>query len=91
VLPNAVAPLIVPFSTSLAGAILIEASLSFLGLGVQPPAPSWGSMLSTGKTYLDISAWFSLWPGLAIFITVLGFNLLGDGIRDAGDPFLTRR
>jgi peptide/nickel transport system permease protein len=91
VLPNAVAPLIVQFSTSLAGAILIEASLSFLGLGVQPPAPSWGSMLSTGKTYLDISAWFSLWPGLAIFITVLGFNLLGDGIRDASDPFLTRR
>jgi peptide/nickel transport system permease protein len=91
ILPNVSAPIIVQFTISLAYAILVEASLSFLGLGVQPPAASWGSMLATGKPYIDLSPWVSVVPGVAIMLTVLGFNLLGDGMRDALDPRLRSR
>ncbi|MEV0731619.1 ABC transporter permease [Polymorphospora sp. NPDC050346] len=91
VLPNAVAPIAVQFTTSLAYAILIEASLGYLGLGVQPPQPSWGSMLSSGKAFMEMSMWPSLVPGICIMLTVLGFNLLGDTIRDALDPRLRGR
>ncbi|WP_283136550.1 ABC transporter permease [Rhizohabitans arisaemae] len=91
VLPNSVAPIAVQFTTSLAYAILIEASLGYLGLGVQPPQPSWGSMLSSGKAFMELSLWPSLVPGICIMITVLGFNLLGDTLRDALDPRLRGR
>ncbi|WP_199537262.1 ABC transporter permease [Spongiactinospora gelatinilytica] len=91
VLPNSVAPIAVQFTTSLAYAILIEASLGYLGLGVQPPQPSWGSMLSSGKSFMELSAWPSVVPGVCIMITVLGFNLLGDTLRDALDPRLRGR
>lgn len=90
ILPNAMAPLIVAGTSALGGLILTEAALSFLGVGVQPPTPSWGMMLNTGKSYMESSPWVSLWPGAAIFLTVLGFNLLGDGIRDITDPRLRR-
>ena len=86
VLPNCVAPLIVQATLAIAGAVIAEASLSFLGLGQQPPAPSWGSMLNTAKNYVDNAPWMAIWPGLAIFVLVLAFNLLGDGLRDALDP-----
>ncbi len=86
VLPNITAPLIVQSTLAIAGAIIAEASLSFLGLGQQPPAPSWGSMLNTAKNYMDSAPWMAVWPGLAIFVLVLAFNLLGDGLRDALDP-----
>jgi ABC-type dipeptide/oligopeptide/nickel transport system permease subunit len=88
ILPNVVPSLIVLASLSTAGAILAEASLSFLGLGVQPPAPSWGSMLDRGRDYLDLAPWIAIAPGVAIFATVLGFNFLGDALRDALDPRL---
>jgi len=91
ILPNIAAPLTVQFTVSLAYAILVEASLSFLGLGVQPPMASWGAMLSTGKVYMELSLWPTLVPGIAIMLTVLGFNLLGDGMRDALDPRLRTR
>jgi peptide/nickel transport system permease protein len=86
VLPNATAPLIVQATLAIAGAVIAEASLSFLGLGQQPPAPSWGSMLNTAKNFVDQAPWMAIWPGLAIFVLVLAFNLLGDGLRDALDP-----
>ncbi|HLJ60174.1 MAG TPA: ABC transporter permease [bacterium] len=86
VLPNALSPLVVQASLSVAFAILTEAGLSFLGLGVQPPIPSWGSMLLTGKNYLTTAPWLSLVPGAAIFLTVVSFNLLGDALDDALDP-----
>ena len=86
VLPNIVPPLIVQATLAIAGAVIAEASLSFLGLGQQPPAPSWGSMLNTAKNYVDNAPWMAIWPGLAIFLLVLAFNLLGDGLRDALDP-----
>ena len=86
VLPNIVPPLLVQASLAIAGAIIAEAALSFLGLGQQPPAPSWGSMLNTAKNYVDNAPWMAVWPGIAIFITVLSFNLVGDGLRDALDP-----
>jgi len=86
VLPNVVAPLIVQATLAIAAAIIAEASLSFLGLGQQPPAPSWGSMLNTAKDYLDQAPWMAIWPGVSIFLAVLSFNLLGDGLRDALDP-----
>jgi len=86
VLPNALSPLLVQASLLMAFAIIAEASLSFLGLGVQPPTPSWGGMVSTGADYLTTAPWISLFPGLMIFVTVLAFNLLGDGLRDALDP-----
>jgi peptide/nickel transport system permease protein len=86
VLPNVTAPLIVQSTLAVAAAVIAEASLSFLGLGQQPPAPSWGSMLNTAKNYMDNAPWMAIWPGLAIFVLVLSFNLLGDGLRDALDP-----
>jgi peptide/nickel transport system permease protein len=86
ILPNSLAPLVVQATISLAFAIIIEASLSFLGLGVQPPTPSWGSMISDGRAYLRTAPWISTFSGLSIMITVLGFNLFGDGLRDALDP-----
>lgn len=90
VLPNIAAPVSVQFTVSIAYAIIVEASLSYLGLGVQPPAPSWGNMLSAAKPLLEISPWPALFPGLAIALTVLGFNLFGDGLRDALDPRIAR-
>ncbi len=86
VLPNIFPPLLVQATLTIATAIIAEASLSFLGLGQQPPAPSWGSMLNTAKDFLEQAPWMALWPGIAIFLVVLGFNLLGDGLRDALDP-----
>jgi peptide/nickel transport system permease protein len=88
VLPNIAAPLIVQTSLSLSLAILTEASLSFLGLGTQPPDPSWGTMVNTGQRLIELSPWPVVFPGLAIILAVLGFNLVGDGIRDALDPHL---
>ncbi len=88
VLPNIMAPMLVQFTIGLAGAILIEASMSYLGLGVQPPDASWGSMLATGKPYIEQAFCLCVVPGIAIMTTVLGFNLLGDALRDALDPRL---
>jgi len=85
-LPNAAGPLVVSSVLGVAGAVLIESGLSFLGLGVQPPDPSWGNMLTDGKDNIQIAWWLSLYPGLAILITVLGYNLLGEGLRDWLDP-----
>ena len=87
-LPNAMAPVLVALTLGVAGAILTESGLSFLGLGVQPPLASWGNILNQGKANIEIAWWLSLFPGLAILITVLGYNLLGEGIRDALDPRL---
>jgi peptide/nickel transport system permease protein len=86
ILPNVFSPLLVQATLAIARAIIAEASLSFLGLGQQPPAPSWGSMLNVAKNYLSQAPWMSLWPGIAIVSIVLAFNLLGDGLRDALDP-----
>ena len=86
ILPNISAPILVQATLAIAAAIIAEASLSFLGLGQQPPAPSWGSMLNTAKNFLSQAPWMAVWPGLAIFSLVLSFNLLGDGLRDALDP-----
>ena len=86
ILPNIVAPVMVQATLAIAAAIIAEASLSFLGLGQQPPAPSWGSMLNTAKNFLSQAPWMAVWPGAAIFVAVLSFNLLGDGLRDALDP-----
>lgn len=86
ILPNSIAPLIVETSLSLAFAILAEAALSFFGLGTQPPDPSWGRMLKEGQDYFRQSVWMAIFPGLAIMLSVMGFNFLGDGLRDALDP-----
>jgi peptide/nickel transport system permease protein len=86
ILPNVFAPILVQATLAIAMAIIAEAALSFLGLGQQPPAPSWGSMLNVAKNFLGQAPWMSLYPGLAIFLVVFGFNLLGDGLRDALDP-----
>ncbi|HSK55077.1 MAG TPA: ABC transporter permease [Jiangellales bacterium] len=86
VLPNVAAPIIVQTSVSLAFAILSEAALSFVGLGTQPPTPSWGRMLAEGRGFIEQAWWIALFPGLAIFVTVLAFNLLGDALRDVLDP-----
>jgi peptide/nickel transport system permease protein len=86
VLPNAMAPLLVQITLAISYAILAEAALSFLGLGAQPPEPSWGSMLSIGRGYMTFAPWTAFAPGMAIFIAVLGFNILGDGLRDVLDP-----
>ena len=91
VLPNAMAPVLVSATLGIAGAILVESSLSFLGLGVQPPTASWGNMLMDGKNVLEIAPWLSLYPGLAILLTVLGYNLLGESLRDLLDPRLKKR
>jgi peptide/nickel transport system permease protein len=86
IFPNVVPPLIVQATLAIAAAVIAEASLSFLGLGQQPPAPSWGSMLNTAKNYVENAPWMAVWPGVSIFLLVLSFNLLGDGLRDALDP-----
>ncbi len=88
ILPNAMAPVLVSATLGIAGAILTESALSFLGIGVQPPTPSWGSILTEGKNYIEFAWWLSLFPGLAILITVLGYNLLGEALRDALDTRL---
>lgn len=88
IIPNVLAPVIVQISLSLSLAILSESALSFLGLGTQPPTPSWGNMLSEGRQFLELAPWNAVFPGVAIMIVVLGFNLLGDGLRDLLDPRL---
>jgi peptide/nickel transport system permease protein len=90
ILPNAMASILVAATLGIAGAILTESALSFLGIGVQPPTPSWGNILTAGKDNIDIAWWLSLYPGLAILITVVGYNLLGEGIRDSLDPRLKK-
>jgi peptide/nickel transport system permease protein len=90
-LPNAMAPVFVAFILGVAGAILTESALSFLGIGVQPPDPSWGNMLTEGKATIEVAWWLSVYPGCAILITVLGYNLLGEGMRDVLDPRLRNR
>lgn len=89
-LPNAMGPILVSTVLGIAGAVLVESGLSFLGLGVQPPDPSWGNILTDGKDNIQIAWWLSMFPGLAILITVLGYNLLGEGLRDYFDPRLNR-
>jgi peptide/nickel transport system permease protein len=86
ILPNSLAPVLVSATFGIAGAILVEAALSFLGLGVQPPTPSWGGMLSDAQEVLDVAWWLALFPGLGIFITVTAYNIVGEGLRDASDP-----
>jgi len=88
ILPNAMSPVYVSAVLGVAGAILVESALSFLGLGVQPPMPSWGNIITSGKDMIDIAWWLTLFPGLAILITVLGYNLLGEGLQDALNPRL---
>ena len=90
ILPNAVSPVLVAATLGVAGAILTESALSFLGIGVLPPTPSWGNILTSGKDYIEFAWWLSLFPGLAILVTVLAYNLLGEGIRDALDPRVKR-
>ena len=90
ILPNAMAPVLVAATLGIASAVLIESGLSFLGIGVQPPDPSWGNMLTEGKDNIEIAWWLSLFPGMAILITVMGYNMLGEGIRDSLDPRLRR-
>ena len=88
ILPNVVTPLLVEAAVAFAYAVLLESALSFLGLGAQPPEPSWGNMLNTGRGFMGQAPWLSIVPGMAMFLCVLGFNLLGDGLRDAFDPHL---
>ncbi|MDO8520155.1 MAG: ABC transporter permease [Deltaproteobacteria bacterium] len=88
ILPNAMAPVMVSASFGVASAILVESSLSFLGFGVQPPTPSWGDILSQSRDFMDIAWWLTLFPGIAIFVTITAFNLVGEGLRDAVDPKL---
>lgn len=88
ILPNILPPVVIAATLNLSIVILVEAGLSFLGLGPQPPAPSWGGMISRGRQYMTIAPWLVLFPGLAIMLSVLGFNLLGDGLREAMDPRL---
>ena len=91
ILPNAMAPIYVSATLSVGGAILIESALSFFGLGVQIPTPSWGNILTVGKNYIDYAWWLTFFPGMAILVTVLSFNLLGEGLREVLDPrFLER-
>lgn len=88
ILPNALSPVFVAATFGIAGAILVESGLSFLGLGVQPPNPSWGNIITSGKDNIEVAWWLSLFPGLAILITVLSYNLVGEGLRDSIDPRL---
>lgn len=88
ILPNALAPVLIAATLGIAGAILVESGLSFLGLGVQPPDASWGNMLQEGKAALETAPWLSVYPGIAILLTVLGYNLLGESLRDLTDPRL---
>lgn len=89
ILPNSIAPVLVTATFGIANAILIEAALSFLGLGIQPPFASWGGILSTAREFIDVAWWLAVFPGLAIFLTVTAYNLAGEGLRDATDPRLT--
>jgi peptide/nickel transport system permease protein len=91
ILPNCFGPIIVMATLTVGSAIVETAGLSFLGLGAQPPTPEWGAMLATGRSHMLTSPWIATFPGVAILITVLGFNLLGDGLRDALDPRLRGR
>jgi peptide/nickel transport system permease protein len=91
ILPNIAPQLLVQATLTVATAIIAEAALSFLGLGQQPPQPSWGSMLNSAQRFLSSAPWMAIFPGLAIFVTVLSFNLLGDGLRDALDPRTSER
>ena len=86
VLPNVMSSILVQATVSIPTAIIAEAILSFLGLGVQPPHPSWGTMLNAAQQFLETAPWMAIWPGLAIFLLTLAFNLAGDGVRDALDP-----
>jgi peptide/nickel transport system permease protein len=86
ILPNSLAPVLVSATFGIANAILIEAALSFLGLGIQPPTASWGGILSLAKQFIEVAWWLATFPGLAIFITVTAYNILGEGLRDATDP-----
>jgi peptide/nickel transport system permease protein len=88
ILPNIVAPIIVQASLTFSTAILVESALSFLGMGTQPPTPSWGAMISESRTMMELAPWTVIYPGLALSLTVIGLNLLGDGLRDAFDQFL---
>jgi len=88
ILPNAMSPVLISAVLGIAGAVLVESALSFLGIGVQPPTASWGNILTIGKDNIEIAWWISVFPGLAIFVTVLAYNLLGEGIRDSIDPRL---
>lgn len=90
ILPNCLSPVVVAATLGVAGAILTESALSFLGIGVQPPTPSWGNILTSGKAYIDLAWWLSLFPGIAILVTVLGYTLLGEGLKDALNPRLER-
>jgi peptide/nickel transport system permease protein len=91
ILPNIMGPILVIGTLGVAWAILLEASLSFLGLGAQPPTPSWGGMLATAREQMFTAPWICIFPGVAIFVTVLGLNLFGDGLRDILDPHTTRQ
>ncbi len=88
ILPNSIAPVLVTAAFGIAGAVLTESSLSFLGFGVQPPTPSWGDILSSSRDYIDIAWWLTLFPGISIFLTITAYNLIGEGLRDAVDPHL---
>ena len=88
ILPNVIGPVVVEAAVAFSYAVLLESALSFLGLGAQPPEPSWGNMINTGRGFIDQAPWISLAPGAALFVTVFSFNLLGDGLRDVLDPKL---
>jgi len=88
ILPNVIAPVLVEAAVAFSYAVILESALSFLGLGAQPPVPSWGNMINTGRSFLDRAPWLGIVPGVTLFFCVLGFNLLGDGLRDALDPHL---
>ena len=88
ILPNVIGPVLVEAAVAFSYAVLLESALSFLGLGAQPPEPSWGNMINTGRGFIDQAPWISLAPGAALFVTVFSFNLLGDGLRDVLDPKL---
>jgi peptide/nickel transport system permease protein len=89
-LPNALPPVLVNMTLGIAAAILVESALSFLGIGIQPPTPSWGNILTDGKTNIEVAWWLNVFPGLAILLTVLGYNLLGEGLRERFNPRLAR-
>lgn len=91
ILPNILGPILVMATLGMGSAVLSEAALSFIGLGIQPPSPSWGSMLTDARQLIQLAPWIAIFPGLAIFLTVLGFNLLGDGLRDSLDPHMRTR
>ena len=90
-MPNSLSPLFVTVTLAAGGAIRAETSLSYLGLGIQPPMPSWGNMLSNAQQYFFSAPWLVFFPGICIFVTLFSFNMIGDGLRDAFDPRMTRR